>query len=277
MNPELADLVATRHAIARRNHPHLAAAIAHELRVGRLTALLPGTYCADPTFLARATAIQLWDPNAVLNSGTAARLTWWPELRWDRATAVVPRKSTRLVRGIELVRGRVDPDLVIQHNGFNLVHPAWSVLELTDDLGGRAIDQSLRTRATSLAALRWALGRMSNRGGNVQRRRLLLDSKDEPWSENERNAHAMLRSAGIKGWTGNLRIVLSNGSVRFLDIAFKERMLGVEIDSWEYHSSHESFIDDRRKDVELICDGWTIIRFTPETLVDLVPTLKVLL
>lgn len=227
--------------------------------------------------LARANAIQLWDPNAILNGGTAAKLSWWPELRWESATAIASRDSRRAVKGIHIRKGTVDPDLVWEHEGFRMVHPAWSALELIESEGGRAIDQVLRTRAATLGALHWALDHMQHRPGNEARRRMLLDSRDEPWSENERTAHMMLREAGIKGWCGNLRIVLPSGAVRFLDIGFKTQRIGVEIDSWEYHSSRDSFVDDRRKDVELMLAGWRILRFVPETLGEMVPALRALL
>lgn len=232
MHPELAHVLATQHAVSRHGHPHLQNAIRHSLSKGELIPLLPGTYCAEASFLARANAVQLWDCNAVLTGGTAAKLSWWPELRWDDVGATCHRASTRAVGGITIRKGQVDPDLVMVHEGFQMVHPSWSALELTDHLGGLAIDQALRRRATSLAAMRWAMKQMSGRAGNVQRAQLLLDSKDSPWSENERTAHRMLREARITGWEGNARVVLRSGAVRFLDVALRQRKIGVEIDSW---------------------------------------------
>lgn len=277
MHPELQRLLAADGAVSRREHPELANAIRHALRTGALVALLPGTYSFERSFETLVTAVKLWDPDAVFTGATAAKLSWWPELEVREVTAVVRRPSERAVPGLRLSRGEIDPDLVFEKDGYRLVHPAWCALELTDTLGGEAIDQALRRRATSLKAMRWAIGVMASRAGNVERRRLLLESRDQPWSELERDGHRMLRHARIKGWKGNQRIVLLDGSVRYVDIAFRGLKLAVELDSWEHHKSYEAFVDDRRKDVQLIMQGWTVLRFTHATLPDLVPTLRAVL
>lgn len=277
MHLELQRLLATDGAVSRREHPEVANAIRHALRTGALVALLPGTYSFERSFETLVAAVKLWDPDAVFTGATAAKLSWWPELEVREVTAVVRRPSERAVPGLRLSRGEIDPDLVFEKDGYRLVHPAWCALELTDTLGGEAIDQALRRRATSLKAMRWAIGVMARRAGNVERRRLLLESRDQPWSELERDGHRMLRRARIKGWKGNQRIVLPDGSVRYVDIAFRGLKLAVELDSWEHHKSYESFVDDRRKDVELILQGWTVLRFTHATLPDLVPTIRAVL
>lgn len=277
MHPELQRLIAADGAVGRRDHPELRNAIRHALARGVLVPLLPGTYSVARSFETLVAAVRLWDPDAVLTGATAAKLSWWPELQVDVVTAMVRRPSEREVPGLLLRRGTVDPDLVFEREGLRLVHPAWSALELTDTLGGEAIDQALRRRATSLPAMRWAMGRMEGRPGNVSRRRLLLDSRDEPWSELEREGHRELRRARITGWRGNQRIVLPNGQVRYVDVAFLGLKLAVELDSWEHHSSYESFVDDRRKDIELTLQGWTVLRFTKATMADLVPTIRAVL
>ena len=238
-----------------------------------LTPLMPGTYGTGGGFAARAVSVQLWDPDAVFVSGTAARLSWWPDLAYDTVRAVAHRSSRRSVSGIEVTAGSVDPDLIYEVAGLRLVHPAWSALELSDEIGGIAIDEALRRRKSSLKAMRWALGLMRNRSGNVARRRLLLESRDEPWSELEREAHVRLRAAKITGWRANDRIVLPSGKVRYADVSFRQERLAVEFDGWEHHKSYESFIDDRVKDVELMCEGWMVARFTAASMTDLVPSI----
>lgn len=277
MHPELQRLIAADGAVARRDHPELANAIRHALAREELVPLLPGTYSVERRFESLVAAVRLWDPDAVFTGATAAKLSWWPELEVNEVTASVRRPSERNVPGLHLSGGAVDPDLVHEVDGLRLVHPAWSALELTDVLGGEAIDQALRRRASTLPAMRWAMGLMEGRPGNVARRRLLLDSRDKPWSELEREGHRELRQARIKGWEGNQRIVLPDGTVRYADVAFRGPKLAVELDSWEHHQSYASFVDDRRKDIELTLHGWTVLRFTKATMGDLVPTVRAML
>jgi hypothetical protein len=62
-------------------------------------------------------------------------------------------------------------------------------LDLCDVMGGDAIDQALRTRASTLAQLHRALELTGGRKGNRTKRQLLLDSRAEPWSKAERLLH----------------------------------------------------------------------------------------
>ena len=48
----------------------------------------------------------------------------------------------------------------------------------------------------------------------------------------------------------------------YLDIAFPRLRLAVELDGWQLHKSHDSFVGDRRRDVLLALAGWTVLHFT---------------
>ena len=81
------------------------------------------------------------------------------------------------------------------------------------------IDQAL-ARAATPPMMHEALARTANRIGNPERMRLLLDSRDLPWSAAERLAHNVLRRAGIRGWKANASVVLE-GRQYYIDIAFR--------------------------------------------------------
>ena len=89
----------------------------------------------------------------------------------------------------------------------------------------------------------------------------MLDSRDEPWSEAEREAHRLLRAAGIRGWRTNLPVALGPACY-YLDIAFPERRLALEIDGRAFHSDRVSFERDRSRQNDLVLAGWTVLRFT---------------
>ncbi|NLE97774.1 MAG: hypothetical protein GX596_07265, partial [Propionibacterium sp.] len=218
--------------------------------------------------------VHLWDPDAVLTGATAARLHWWPELQLPGVTALSRRRNLREVPLLDLSRGQAPPELVFEKDGLRLAHPAWSVLDLTDVLGGKAIDEALRRRATPLKALWWALEQLPNRRGNQERRRLLIESRAEPWSWLEREAHQVLHAAGASGWSTNEKLVLPTGKVRFLDICFKRARFGIELDGEEYHRTPEAFHNDRYNDMWAARMGWRVVRLTRATLGELIPTVQ---
>ena len=106
------------------------------------------------------------------------------------------------------------------------------------------------------------------RPGNNERRWLLADSRDLPWSPAERIAHRALPSAHVTGWRTNRKVQLGNGAVVFIDIAFSALKLALEIDGWKHHSSREAFVRDRRRDRALTRLGWLVVRFAASEVMD---------
>ena len=255
--------------LARRQHPKLASTLDWMLRRGELGAVLPGVYTAASeaaSLPARLAALPLWDPDAVLIGASAAQQSFWPSLRADPVTCAV--KHDRPDRpGFVFTRRTVPDDLVVERAGLRRTAPALTALDLCTSRGGEGIDQVLRARAATLAQLHAALASTSGRRGNRARRVLLLESRDEPWSEAERRFHVLLREAGITGWRANRR-VLVDGAPYYLDVSFERLRLAIEIDGREHHSDAAAFEDDRSRQNRLVLDGWRVLRFTWQMLVD---------
>ena len=94
---------------------------------------------------------------------------------------------------------------------------------------------------------------------------MLLDSREEPWSEAEREGHRLLRGAGVTGWHGNVPVICGE-SLYFVDIGFEALKLGIEIDGREVHKAEnrEQFNHDRRKWTCLVNSGWTLLHFAAD-------------
>ena len=169
-------------------------------RAGLLTRVLPGTYVprgvADD-IRARAAALHAWDPDAVIVGRAAANLTFWPTLAVGAIDVarlgVIPRSEGYLFH-----RRRVDPDHIIELDGVRIASPALTAMDLVPELGGDVIDTCLRSRRARLEDLWTAFSAHRGRPGNTERRRMLIDSRDAPWSEAERLAHRLLRAHGIR-------------------------------------------------------------------------------
>lgn len=216
----------------------------------------------------RIRAAGLWAPEAVVTGAAAARCTFWPEKEVTLITLSTPNKRVS-PPGYRLVRERLPRELVRWQSWVWLTTPGLTALDLVPAYGGAGIDRALLTRAATLADMHEALALTPGRNGNGQRRALLHDSRDEPWSEAERLAHAVLRASGLKGWDPNLEVWL-DGQKYFVDIAFARLKIAIEIDRYEIHraENREQFEHDRRKGSALTAAGWRVLRFTRRQLRD---------
>ena len=84
------------------------------------------------------------------------------------------------------------------------------------------------------------------------------------------------RRAGIDGWVTNHPVVVGE-KLHYLDIAFPELRLNFELDGWEFHSGYSSFVEDRRRDVNLSKAGWSVLRFTDPSVDELVEAATVMI
>jgi very-short-patch-repair endonuclease len=105
------------------------------------------------------------------------------------------------------------------------------------------------------------------RAGNADRLRVLLDSRDEPWSEAERLAHRLLRHGRITGWRTNVPVVVG-GRLYYVDIAFGRQHLALEIDGRIHEQDLQLFESDRWRQNALVQAGWHVLRFTWSMLVE---------
>jgi very-short-patch-repair endonuclease len=249
--------------IARREHPELDTTLRYLVGRGDLARVLPGVYAAADqamSLTSRVRALNRFDPDAILVGAVAARVSFWPDLRVDRIECAV-RHSRARQPGFEFSRRHIPSELVLSRSGLRLTSPGLTALDLCATVGGEAIDQALRTRATTLAHLQRAMELTAARVGNRTRRQLLLDSRAEPWSEAERSMHRLVRAAGITGWEANKPVVLRDLTI-YADLIFRKLKLVIEIDGRLYHTAAEVFETDRRRQNLLVLDGWCVLRFT---------------
>lgn len=230
---------------------------------GLVVRLLPGVYVvaqAADHLEARAYAVKRWQPDAVITGRAAARLTFWPTLpvtSIDVARRAHPPRSA----GYRFSQRVIAPAFVRDAGAYRVTAPALTAVELVNELGGDVIDTCLRSRAARLEDLWAAVVAHPKRTGNSDRRRVLLDSRDQPWSAAERLAHRLLHDAHITGWCSNFRIVVQ-GAAYFIDIAFPAERLAVEIDGRLHEDDPSVFENDRYRQNRLVAHGWTVLRFT---------------
>jgi len=243
--------------------------MARLVRDGELAPVLPGVYADAATSGqrdARLAALARWAPDAVLVGRTAAQLTFWPTLPGSTVECAL-RWARDPQAGFVFAKRRVPPELVLERHGLLMTCPDLTALDLCGQLGGDPIDQVLLRRQGTLAGLHEALRLTPSRAGNRDRRAVLLDSRDEPWSAAERLCHRLLRSAGVTGWKANLPVEV-RGHHYFLDVGFPALRLVLEIDGRIHQTDPELFESDRWRQNDLVLEGWTVLRFTWRMLED---------
>lgn len=254
--------------LVRAQNADVAGTLDRWLRTGRLSAIHHGVYCRPEHFNdldVRIRAAVAWaGPTCVVTGLSAARLTFWPSSVPDDITLAQPTTCRRARPGIRFERRSVPPELVLRRGSVAITHPCLTAVDLAAaDEGGAVIDQVLRARAATLPQMWEALRLTPNRRGNERRRQLLEDSRTEPWSEAEREAHRQLRRAGITGWVANARVL-----DYYVDILFRSERLVLEIDGWEAHGTRQAFEDDRKRRNRLQLAGYVVLNFTWRQLLD---------
>jgi very-short-patch-repair endonuclease len=245
--------------ISRRDHPSLANTMAWLVRQGKLVPVLPGIYA--PPEAARSIevlmrAVRLRHPDAVIFGAAAAWASFWPEAP---VGTIEVAGSTRLASrpGYTFSRRHIPAELVIERAGLRYTAPALTAIDLATFECADAIDIALRTRAATLGGMYQALRLTPNQ----ERPRLLIDSRNEPWSAAERLAHRILRGARITGWKPNFPVFLE-GCLYYIDIAFPHLKLAIEIDGRLHEEDEDLFESDRWRQNALVADGWRVLRFT---------------
>lgn len=159
----------------------------------------------------------------------------------------------------------------VRRAGLIVAHPAYAVVDLLRFLEpqaaaavGRSALQRRCVTLDFLAERRADLGRLAG----ARQLGLVLDQLYEgTHAESEHEFVALLREAGITGWRANHPVRVG---VRryFLDVAFPEARLAIEIDGRAHHSSAAAFQNDRRRQNDLVAAGWTVLRFTWDDIVN---------
>jgi very-short-patch-repair endonuclease len=249
--------------LVRRDHPDLGGSVDWLIRAGRLVPVLPGVYAAPEiaqTWQIRARALALRHRDAVLLGAVAARVSFWPAAPVDRVEAAV-RSLIKPQPGFTFNRRRIPTELIAERGGLRYSIPALTAIDLATFACSDAIDIALRVRAATLRGMYDALQKTPHRAGNQDRLKLLIDSRSEPWSAAERLSHRLLRAAGIRSWETNVP-VRSAGQVFYIDIAFKQVKLAIEIDGRLHETDEDLFESDRWRQNALVAEGWRVLRFT---------------
>ncbi len=254
--------------IDRRISRDLTGQLDRALRCGRLVALLPGIYCLPAVVDdvdTRIVAAMTWaGPGAVLTGWAAARAVFLPTVSVPTVTVAMPLTGQRSRPWLRFERRRIPPELVWCRPEMSVTRPCLTAVDLAARRSGAVcIDQVLRTRTGTLPQMWEALRLTPGRPGNLTRARLLTESRHEPWSEPERQLHALLDAAGLRGWDTNVPVLTYR-----VDVLFAAQRVVLEVDGWEVHGTRLAFESDRRRRNEIVLAGYRVLNFTARQIRD---------
>jgi very-short-patch-repair endonuclease len=244
------------------------AAVGRRLRSGRMRALHRGVYLAIPFPLPRTremAAVLAGAPGAVLSHVSAAAL--WGLRACSEASSPVDVTATgnRGRRpGIRLHRADrlADEDRAMQ-DGIPVTTPARTIVDLAAVLGTRELEGVVaRAEREGLVGPEELWARLARSRGRPGRRALgaVLARPGGPAltrSEAEEKLLTLIRDARLQAPECNV------GMGRYeVDFLWRSAGIAVEVDGFSYHSSRPRFEGDRRKDVELLAAGITVLRLT---------------
>jgi very-short-patch-repair endonuclease len=187
---------------------------------------------------------------------------WWHGLTRfapDVVEVTVPRRSHHPRRdGVRKRRRDLAPKDVVERKQLRVTGLALTVVEaaVRQRDGARLMDSALQ-RHVDLHELWRAHLRNARRHGSPAARQLLEMASGGARSEAERLLVRLLRAHKITGWQSNYPI----GGYK-VDVAFPKRKVVIEVDGWAFHSDHEDFVKDRRRQNTIVQLGWKVLRFT---------------
>ncbi len=243
---------------------------------GQWHRVLPGVLstAAGPFDVAqRGLALCLSLPTAVLSHHTGAAHWKMRRAPKDRVDITVPRDTWVPDRQAVVHYSNHMPDhhVVDLVDGARITSVARTVFDLggvLDEPGHLSVIEDVRHRGlctdAELGEVYHDLCGRGRRGSAAwQRLATLTERVGRPaMSELELDFHQALIDAGVPPGVQQHPVTLPNGRIAYLDIAYPDCRLDIEIDHSEWHATTTAVEQDKARDLGLALLGWERLRFT---------------
>ncbi|MCJ0979555.1 DUF559 domain-containing protein [Rhodococcus sp. ARC_M12] len=237
--------------------------ISRRSQSGELVRLLPKVYATEkPDYFDLCIGATLWRPDAVLSHESAAWL--WGLIDYEPrlvSVTVAPNTQSRSVPWIRIHRRRLLLDAVL-HRGLRVVSLEQTFVDVATSLStpdlekffDNAIDHHLPWRRVA-ALCDTAKGMHGMAAVRKQLRTCCPRTRSEP-------ERVVARALTARHFTMeiNARVGKFYGDL----VDFSARVI-VEIDGREFHTDPATFNNDRRRQNELVLDGWLVLRYSAAT------------
>jgi hypothetical protein len=219
--------------------------------------LLAVTLPFDDCWLSHGTAAKFWESRFA------------PQI--DAIEVLRPYGRYRRLDGVLAHRSRIiTPADVTVHRGIAVTSRARTIVEcsgrLTPAQAGKLIDDALRKDKRALEDVRACFARLAA-GGRRRKRSIRaaltyrIPGYDPGESDLELNTLRVIIAAGLPIPVQQFRVVINGRRCR-IDLAYPERKIAIELQSWDWHGGRESFDDDKARSAELTALGWRVLEVT---------------
>ncbi len=250
------------------------------VRHGELVSVRPGV-------VALMGAVESWEQRvlaAIMTPGTpvsashrSALRIWNLWTRFDRIELAVRAPANRRLAGA-VVHRSVDlcsRDLTMV-NGIRVTTVARTLCDSGLVLGEREVrrlaDHAISAGLVTIGELQAVRHRVGEHGRNgVVKLDLAVDSLPEGAADAESGPEVdvlrILTDAGLPV-PARQHQVMAGGNRYRIDLAYPAVKLALEYDGRDAHTRFDRFAADRRRQNDLVCAGWTVLRYTHEDLRD---------
>jgi very-short-patch-repair endonuclease len=165
--------------------------------------------------------------------------------------------------GAGLVVHRRDGAPLTSFRGRRLTTAPWTAVEVARSLRRpralATLDAALRSGTCDSPGLTSAAKAQAGRRGTVMVRDLIPLARCEAESAMESEARLVMLDGGLENPVLQYQIIDRDGKVWRVDFAWPDRMVAVEYDGFDWHSSPEALRRDRQKRAALEEVGWRVV------------------
>lgn len=208
-------------------------------------------------------------PRAFASHFSAARIHGMTMLKGEPTSVIVHTRTTHTFPGVLVHRCHdLQPDHVTSVLGIPVTTIARTVVDVASSISPKhleiVVDDNIAAQRVTHREIREVLDAVARKGKpGVRKLRSILDGREgvaiAP-STLEARGNKLLREAGIVTFLTEYAIPWD--PLRRFDVAIPENRLAVEWDSRRWHMQAQAFASDRRRDREVVTNGWRILRFT---------------
>lgn len=206
-------------------------------------------------------------PGAVLSHGSAGLL--WGLVPPGASLAEITCADGGRARrpGIRAHRGAVAEDERTTVDGIPSTSPFRTILDLAGELKGRQLERAWNEmqvrRLTDRLSLDELLTRHRGRRGIAVLRELVRSTQPEGITRNELEERfvGFLDAHGLPRPRLNAPLRVRGRFIE-VDCLWEQERLAVELDGYQVHGTPRAFQGDRKRDRELLAEGWRSIRVT---------------
>ena len=203
---------------------------------------------------------------------SSARLLGYANLADGPVEITIPLERRVRIAGVRAHRSGTLHEHDLQTvDGIPTLSAARTIVDLSSRLTeaalDRMVDDGLRRRVLTIGALHAVARRLPTiaPGRSPKAIQSILHSRIADFgpsdSELESRVLQAIVDAGLPRPRRQLRVVLANVTY-FIDLAYPEHRIAIEVDGYGFHGDRTTFDRDRRRQNDLVNSGYTVLRFT---------------